>query len=147
MQSLIFQQLETLERIQILEENAHEIIPAYEYDKVLSEEDLAEIKTEYAEAMIEVERLLEEKQRVMEEINEQLKGKKKFAKIELEKIRTRRERVTEKCFVIQDDVTGDFGTYNAQGQLLHERKARKGEQKGIKFYRGENDNEIIAKVG
>ncbi len=147
MQSLIFQQLETLERIQILEENAHEILPAYEYDKVLTDEDLIEIREQYAETMIEVEKLLEEKQRVLEEINEQLKGKKRVAKTELEKIRTGRERVTEKCFVIQDDVTGDFGTYNAQGQLLHERKARKGEQKGIKFYRGENENEIIAKVG
>lgn len=147
MQSLIFQQLETLERIQILEENAHEILPAYEYDKVLTDEDLIEIREQYAETMIEVEKLLEEKQRVLEEINEQLKGKKRVAKTELEKIRTGRERVTEKCFVIQDDVTGDFGTYNAQGQLLNERKARKGEQKGIKFYRGENDNEIIAKVG
>ena len=147
MQSLIFQQLETLERIQILEENAHEILPAYEYDKVLTDEDLIEIREQYAETMIEVEKLLEEKQRVLEEINEQLKGKKRVAKTELDKIRTGRERVTEKCFVIQDDVTGDFGTYNAQGQLLHERKARKGEQKGIKFYRGENDNEIIAKVG
>lgn len=147
MQSLIFQQLETLERIQILEENAHEILPAYEYDKVLTDEDLIEIREQYAETMIEVEKLLEEKQRVLEEINEQLKGKKRVAKTELDKIRTGRERVTEKCFIIQDDVTGDFGTYNAQGQLLHERKARKGEQKGIKFYRGENDNEIIAKVG
>lgn len=147
MQSLIFQQLETLERIQILEENAHEILPAYEYDKVLTDEDLIEIREQYAETMIEVEKLLEEKQRVLEEINEQLKGKKRVAKTELDKIRTGRERVTEKCFVIQDDITGDFGTYNAQGQLLHERKARKGEQKGIKFYRGENDNEIIAKVG
>jgi len=79
MQSLIFQQLETLERIQILEENAHEILPAYEYDKVLTDEDLIEIREQYAETMIEVEKLLEEKQRVLEEINEQLKGKKRVA--------------------------------------------------------------------
>lgn len=48
MQPLIFQSAELLERIQILEENAHEILPAYEYDKVLTDDDLIEIREEYA---------------------------------------------------------------------------------------------------
>ncbi len=60
MDQLIFQHLNTMERIRIMDDNAYKILDSYEYDRVLTEEEVAEYEHEYAQTSIEITRLQEE---------------------------------------------------------------------------------------
>ena len=51
----------------------------------------------------------------------------------MEKIRTGREPVTEKVFVIRDDETGELGTYNSEGILLRTQLPRNGGARALRF--------------
>ena len=150
MQPLIFQHLGTVERIRILEDNASKILESHEYEYVLSAEEIQEEEHDHAQKSIEIARLEEEKKELLKELNEDLKKKKEFAASILEKVRSGRDRVVERCFVLEDEATGNLGTYNCHGQLISETPARIGQQRSIKFVNGgdgSKENPYVAKVG
>ena len=136
MERLIFPHLDTVERIRILEDNAYKIIDNYEYDYVLTPEEVTEEEHIHAQQSIEITRLEEEKAALMKELSDQLKQKKEVAAATLEKIRSGRDRVIERVFVLEDDLSGAHGTYNCHGQLVAETSPKKGQMKSLFTVKG-----------
>lgn len=88
MQERIFQDLDTLSRIRALEDNALDIAEDYSYHRPLSDEEVADLRNEFAEKHMEIENLGKKKAVLMAEINTELKAKKSTAAAALAMIRT-----------------------------------------------------------
>lgn len=59
----------------------------------------------------------------------------------LRKIKNRRETVTEKVYVLEDDNTGELGTYNMDGELLRVDPPKAGDVRALKFNRIQTSEE------
>lgn len=128
MQPLIFQELDTMERIRTLESNADNIEEKFTYDKVLTEYEIAEEESGFAAVHIEIERLEAKKKDLVEQLSAEIKAKRKVADKSLLKIRTGREEVTETVYEIRDEVDEMIGVYNMHGVLISERPMRPNER-------------------
>lgn len=146
MKQLILQDENVLDRIRILTENASQIIERYEYERELTAEEIAELQAEFSDNAIEQEKIKAERKALLEKLNEDLKKLEKGAKPMLLKIKNRRESVVQKVFVLEDDNTGEFGTYNIDGQLLRTEPAKMGDKRALKFNRIETSEEDEAKT-
>lgn len=76
MNERIFQDLDTLSRIRALEDNALDIAEDYSYHRPLSDEEVADLRNEFAEKHIEIENLEKKKAALLAEVNTELKAKK-----------------------------------------------------------------------
>ena len=133
MLQLILQEHSIIERIHILEGNAVDIIERYEHERLLEEDELEDLRVEFTQNEIEILKLQEEKAQILSQINEKLKPLQKASSIKLEKLRTGRERVVERCFVLEDTETGAKGTYNPEGILLSSTPGKRGDKKAFRF--------------
>jgi len=134
MKQLIFQDKTTIERLNLLEGNADDVIEGYYYERVLTEEQVIEEQEAFARTHIELQNLEEEKRQIVEGLNEQIKIKKKLAEKSLQMIKTGREEVKETVYVINDEDEGKIGTYNHRGELIAERPMRGAErQRKMRF--------------
>jgi phosphomevalonate kinase len=136
-----------MERIQVMQANASRIIERYEYEKPLEDEEIQQLQAEFSQNAIDEQRLILEKKKIVEELNEEIKKLQKASRPILQKIKTRKETVVEKVFVLEDDSTGEFGTYNAEGLLLAVEKGKSGDIRALKFDKVMDLGSDVAKVG
>ena len=115
-----FKGLSAVEREQNLEGICYEV-KEESYTKPLTEEDLAERKTELAEVSINISELELEKK----EISAKLRAKIKEPKIErarlLENIKHRSEHMKGKIFLIDEPETGMMYYFDKEGVCVHAR--------------------------
>lgn len=135
MKQIILPELDRFDRIRVMTENATQIHDRFEYERNLTEEEVAELQADFSENAIEQQKLEQERKLLLEEISEKLKPLKKAAKPMLLKIKNRRETVTEKVYVLEDDNTGELGTYNMDGELLRVDPPKAGDVRALKFNR------------
>lgn len=128
MSPFLFQDESAVERIRHLESNAADIVEAYNYERLLTDEDVADEQAAFAELHIEIARLEAEKRETLEALNHEIKTKRKVADAGLVKIKTRREDVTETVYMIRDEEAQVIGTYNQDGVLIAERPMRAAER-------------------
>lgn len=147
MKEKLLPDLSIMERIQVMQSNATRIIDRYEYDKPLQEEEIQELQAEFAENAIAEQRLVAEKKKLVEELNDEIKKLQKASRPMLLKIKNRKETVVERVFVIEDDKTGKFGTYNAEGTLLAVEAGKQGDARALKFDTTLDLGQDIAKFG
>lgn len=126
MEQILFQDLDTIERIVTLESNADDIIEGYTYDRVLTDEEISDLETDFAALHIEMDRLVAEKKEWLEMKNAEIKAKQKAAAATMKMIRTRREEVTETVYVLSDEKS--IGTYNHRGELVSSKPKRGGDR-------------------
>lgn len=148
MQNLIFQDIDsTVERIRMLESIAFDITESYNYLRTLSEDEIADEQTVFSEEHLALERIETRKRELMEEINAEIKVHRLRAQKALEKIRTRREDVTETVYIIQDFDSRQIGIYNNRGELIHERNMRANEmQHKMNFDVQSDDRTLFVKA-
>lgn len=143
MQHLLFYDLDPVERIRMLEDNSDDVLEAYSYDRVLTDDEKNEEQEKFAQFHIELSRLENEKKEIVDRLNQELKVKRIVADKALLKIKTGREEVTETVYVIHDEEEQRVGTYNFRGELIAERPMRSGErQRRMRF--PQSDKEIIS---
>ena len=148
MQHLLFYDLDQIERIRMLEDNSDDILEAYSYDRVLTDDEKQEEQESFAQTHIEIARLEGEKKEIVDRLNQELKVKRIIADKALLKIKTGREEVTETVYVIHDEDEQRVGTYNFRGELIAERPMRSGErQRRMKFPQSDKEIVSITKVG
>lgn len=126
MDRLIFQDKETMDRIQLLEANCDDMIDSYPYDRILSEEEVADEEHNFAQTNIKIARLEWEKKVAVEEWNLKIKAEKKIADVAIAKIKTGREEACERVYVLRSDDGSTEGYYNHRGELVRENALRKG---------------------
>lgn len=127
MDNLIFQDVQPVERIRLLESMAFDITESYNYLRNLTDEEVAEEQTLFAEQHMALDRIAARKKELMDEINAEIKVHATRANRALEKVRTRREEVTETVYIIQDFDKRQVGIYNNRGELIHVRDMRAAE--------------------
>lgn len=120
MKNQIFADYTPMDRIRILEDTAVDVHEGYDYDRLLTEDEISEQEKLFAQQHVEIEKLEMKKADFLAEINAQIKGKKTYATKVLKTIRTGRDPVTEKVFIIRDETEWKEGVYNMHGQLLKE---------------------------
>lgn len=133
MERLLFQDMDAMDRINALRSNADDIIDTYNYDRPLSEEDLAEEKSIFAEAHIKIGRLTAEKKEMAVEFDDKIKIEKKLAAAAIAKIRSKRHNVTETVYLIEDLAEGKTGLYNHRGELIEEKQVKNTGQHRMNF--------------
>lgn len=124
----IFQDEDPMMRIHMLESNAVEVDEEFGYQRNLDDDEIREEASKFAGCYVDLARLQDEKKRLVAEINEKIKAKQRVADRHLELIRTRREEVVEKVFVLPDFEAGSMRTYNCDGILVAERPMRQAER-------------------
>ncbi len=124
----IFQDMEMVERIRLLESNATEVVDGFTYQRNLTDDDLSEERELYCDLQLEILRLEEVKKAEVERMNAEIKAKKLSAGRCLGMIRTKREEVRETVYVIPNFDDNTICTYNADGQLVAERSMRASER-------------------
>ena len=124
MLQLIFQDESAIERIRHLEDNASEVLPNYNYERILTQEEIAEQREAFSTDHIELGKIERAKSEALAQFNASLKNVKLKAADRLTKIRTGREEVTETVYVIQDFEEGKVGIYNQNGELISEKPMR-----------------------
>lgn len=132
MQPLILQDHDLLDRIRVLEDSASEIIEDHHYERRLTDEEIEEEKSEFCDINIQIEQVEAEYAAMKASFSAILKEKRAVAKSHLTKIKSGRTEVHENVYLMIDEEKGMIGTYNAAGELIHERKA-KGYQRRAKF--------------
>jgi hypothetical protein len=129
----IFQDLDTLSRIRALEDNALDIAEDYSYHRPLSDDEVADLRNEFAEKHMEIENLQKKKAALMAEINGELKAKKITASAALSMIRTGKEEVSGTVYFIQDFDAGKIKVYDAEGILISERPMKQADRQARIF--------------
>lgn len=133
MNERIFQDLDTLSRIRALEDNALDIAEDYSYHRPLSDEEVADLRNEFAEKHIEIENLEKKKAALLAEVNTELKAKKATAARALAMIRTGKEEVSGTVYFIQDFDAGKIKVYDAEGILISERPMKQADRQARMF--------------
>jgi hypothetical protein len=121
MNDLIFQELQPLARIQALEDNANEVIQDFVYQRPMSEEELDNLREEFATLHIEMKVIKAKMAAAVAEFKKELKEKETSANAYLTTIRTGREEISGTVYLIQDFGTGKILYYNEEGLLVSER--------------------------
>lgn len=130
-----------IERINYMSSVADEPVPDYRYEKIMSEEDIAEERETFADLSIDLQRLEIEKAELVADMNKRIKEKREAAKVSLALIRTGRMEVVETVYLIADPNERKVGTFNQWGTLISERTMKKAEMLNFNrslFNEGEN---------
>lgn len=90
-----------IERINYMSSVAYEPVPDYRYEKIMSEDDIAEERETFADLSIELQRLEIEKAELVADMNKRIKEKREAAKVSLALIRTGRMEVVETVYLIK----------------------------------------------
>lgn len=117
----IFQDLDPINRIRLLEDNADKVIPEYTYDRVLSDDEMIENREMFSSNHIELAKLEDEKKALVERINDDIKRKKVVVKNLLYTIKTGREETREKVYEYRDHENNKVHLYNMHGDCIHTR--------------------------
>lgn len=114
-------------RAQYLKDTA-EKVETMTYPLALDENELNNLKTEFSQDAIE----LDKHEQVLKAAREAFKGVAKPLKLKMgstmQKIRTRQEEVTEEVFLIADQEAQAMGYYNALGHLVYQRPLMRSER-------------------
>ena len=121
-----------VERIDFLNSNC-DAIEEMGYLKPFDSDQLSEMKESLANVSIAISDIEEEKRRVMQEFNEQLKPYKDELKELIEGIKNKAEFVKEQCYKFIDREERTVGYYNENGDLVYSRPAYANELQGNIF--------------
>lgn len=98
------------------------------YPLQLDENDLNELREEFALQAIELDKHDEKLKEAREEHKLNTKPIKKQMASHMQMIRTQVKEVTEKVYLISDQETGMMGYYNKKGQLVRQRPLMQSER-------------------
>ena len=133
----IFQNLSALERVQALEDNALDVVHGFTYQRELTDEELADIRIEFATSHLDLKQLDAQKAELLAEINGKIKNLKLQAASQLQMIETGREPLTGTVYFLQDFDANKIRIYDADGYMVAERPMRGNERQGNIFGSGE----------
>lgn len=136
MQKRIFEHLSPVDRIRTLEDNALDVVDEFVYQRELSEEELSDLREEFASIHLELKRLEEKKADAVAELNVKIKENKIKAAAHLQVIGNGRETLTGKVFFLQDFAEGKIKIYDSEGILVAEKPMRNADRQGGLFATG-----------
>lgn len=127
MQKVLGQDIKDLEeRRQFLLDNADKVVEM-DYHKSYTADELATMKTEFAEKHIRIATLEEKIKDFKDEINIELKPLKEEVTTLRENLKAKGQVVTEKCFQFLDEEDKMVAFYNSEGLLVSSRPATRDE--------------------
>ena len=127
MEKQLFKDMSPQERVQMLSDNA-ERRESFTYLKDLTPDEVTELKDEFTSESILLAKLEEEKKAIMDEFKAKIKPVKKEMARMISLLRTRSEEVEESVYLLADQEEGMMGYYNAQGELVNQRRLRQNEK-------------------
>lgn len=122
MEQELFTGLEPEERHQMLIDNC-DCCEKKAYNKLLTEEQLNELKNELAETSIELENVTEEKRIAMFRMKQRIDKINGIKADLLESLRKKTTEVWEDCYKFTDIEKNEVGYYNEEGMLVWSRDA------------------------
>lgn len=120
MEAKILQDVGTLERKQMLRDNAQKT-EVFTYPKALDAKEVTHLKDEYTKNAIEMAKHEERKKTFMEQWKADVKPLRIEMGQQMTRIRSRVEEITEDVYLMADHEEGAMGYYNAQGHLVYHR--------------------------
>ena len=127
MQKVLGQDIKDLEeRKQFLIDNADKVVET-DYHKSFTADELATMKTEFAEKHIRIATLEEKIKDYKDEINQELKPLKEEVSVIRENLKSKGKLVREKCYQFLDEDERMVCVYNAEGILVSSRPATRDE--------------------
>lgn len=121
------QSLPKSERLQILQDHADKIETGT-YFRKYTEEELNQEREEFTIQCIELDKLEEEKDKIIEEMKVKMKPVKNFITKGLNIIRNKGLTVNETLYSIANHDEGFMESYNEEGELIEKRKLRPDER-------------------
>ena len=123
MQKVLGQDIQDLEqRKQFLLDNCDKVVEM-NYHKSYTADELAEMKTDFAEKHIRIAALEEKIKDFKDEINVELKPLKENVAEIRENLKSKGQNVYEKCYQFLDEEDRMVCTYNAEGVLIESHRA------------------------
>lgn len=135
---MIFQDLDQLARIRALEDNALDVVEDYFYERELSEEEMEELRTSFADKHMEIEALEKKKAEFMAKFKAEMRQAKEKAMASLKMIRTGREEVTGTAYFLQDFEDAKIKIFNADGLLIGDKPMKQADRQR-RLFTGTND--------
>lgn len=120
----IFQGMKPLQIIQALQDTAERIIKNYQYRRDLTEEEIAEARTNFAQKHLEIAELERQKKEFDEAYKKKMKPLKASAAVELAKVKTRFEFVEGTVYELQNFEGNTIDIYNEDGIVIESRPMR-----------------------
>jgi len=114
------------ERKRFLLDNCDKVVEM-DYHKPFTADELAEMKTDFAEKHIRIATLEEKIKDFKDEINIELKPLKETVAMIREDLKSKGQNVFEKCYQFLDEEEKMVCFYNAEGVLISSRPATRGE--------------------
>jgi hypothetical protein len=120
------------ERLQMLQNNADNILKGEVYQRPLSEEEIEKFNSEYVQGNIVFAKLEDELDEIKESYKVKMKPVKETNRMLLQMLKTKQEEVVDDLFEMFDHERGIATIYNSQGQFISSRRMRTEEkQKNI----------------
>lgn len=127
MQKVLGQDIKDLEeRKQFLLDNCDKVVKM-DYHKPFSSDELAEMKTDFAEKHIRIAALEDKIKEFKEQVNIELKPLKDAANEIRENIKSKGQNVNEECYQFLDEDERMMCFYNSEGILISSRPATNNE--------------------
>lgn len=127
MQKVLFQEITDLEeRKQLLLDNADAVVEV-DYHKPFTSDEMATLKTEFAEKHIRIATLEEKIKDFKDQINIELKPLKDEVTEIRENLKSKGKNVNEKCYQFLDKEERMICIYNSEGILVSSRPATRDE--------------------
>jgi hypothetical protein len=120
MEKKLFQNLPENDRMVVLEDNA-DSVEIIGFLKQFTVDELAEIRSELVENLIQIQDLKNELKEVQKQYKDQIEPLAEMVQIAQEKVRLRAESVKEKCYKLIDHEARMVGYYDRTGNLVLER--------------------------
>lgn len=127
MEKQMFENVPPAQREQYLTDNA-EAVENGSYFRRATEDELSQQREVLTEASIEAAQVDSEKKAALAEFKERLKPLKQEQARSLEFLRLKGEEVSGKLYKFIDHEAGEVGYYNAEGELISQRRAYPDEQ-------------------
>lgn len=113
---------------EFLEMNAEEIYPAYEFERELTDIEIADRKDRLAEVNIELARLRSEKDRKMNEFKAKMAPKEEDIKIIVGSLARGTHIEQERCYRFVDHENKESVIYNSSGKCIERRPLNESER-------------------
>jgi len=127
MQKVLGQDIKDLkERKQFLIDNADKVVEI-DYHKSFNADEMAKLKTVFAEKHIRIATLEDEIKKYKDEINQELKPLKEDVAAIRENLKSKGKLVREKCYQFLDEDERMVCIYNSEGILVSSRPATRDE--------------------
>lgn len=114
--------------IQALQDTAERIIKNYQYRRDLTEAEIAEARTNFAQKHLEIAELKRKKKEFDEQYKADLKPLEDAASVELAKVKTRFEFIEGTVYELQNFEDNTIDIYNEDGEVIESRPMRASER-------------------